>query len=68
MIAVALCALLLAPIVWMVRRTEAMLLAERLAAESAKRQADSARYLLQVQSAKAALDGANAISESTDSP
>jgi hypothetical protein len=68
MIAVALCALLLAPIVWMVRRTEAMLLAERLAAESAKAQADRARYALQVQSAKAAFDAANASAENTGRP
>jgi hypothetical protein len=68
MIAIALCALMLAPIAWMVRRTEAMLRAERLAAESAKAQADRARYLRQLYSAKASLNGAEASAESTAQP
>ena len=55
MIAVALCALLLALAVWTVRHVEARVRLERLLAEQARTQAERARYLAQVRSAQAAL-------------
>ena len=55
MIAVAVCAFLLAPVVWQMRHTEAQLNAERRAAESAALQAEKARYVVQAQAAQAAL-------------
>jgi len=42
MIAVALCAVLLAPLVWMLRRAELQVTMERLAAENARAQAERA--------------------------
>jgi hypothetical protein len=59
MIAVALCALVLAPIAWLVRHTEAQVMAEKLAAESARLQAVRARDAALAQAAKAASSGAN---------
>jgi hypothetical protein len=55
MIAVALCAVLLAPAVMTVRHFEARVRVERLLAEQARNQAQQARYLAQVRSAQAAL-------------
>jgi hypothetical protein len=55
MIAVALCAVLLALAVWTVRHFEARVRVERLLAEQARDQALQARYLAQVSSAQAAL-------------
>ena len=55
MIAVALCAVLLALAVWTVRHFEAQVMVERLLAEQARDQAQQARYLAQVRSAQAAL-------------
>jgi hypothetical protein len=66
MIAVALCALFFTPIVWMYRRTEAMLNAERRAAEAARAAAKANRA--QVRAANALLNGANANSESNEQP
>jgi len=51
MIAVALCAVLLALAVWTVRHFEAQVMVERLLAEQARNQALQARYLAQVRSA-----------------
>jgi type II secretory pathway pseudopilin PulG len=59
MIAVALCALVITPVVFMYRRTVALVQAERLAAEAAKRAADQARYVAQLQAAQASLNGTN---------
>ena len=44
MIAVALCALLLTPLVWMLHRVELLVNMERLAAENARAQAERALY------------------------
>jgi hypothetical protein len=58
MVAVALCALLLAPLVWTVRHYEARVRLERQLAEQARNQAVRARYLAQMESAQAALAAA----------
>jgi hypothetical protein len=55
MIAVALCAILLVPLVWMRRRVEE----ERLVAQHARSQALQARYLAELRSAQAALGTGN---------
>jgi len=55
MVAVALCALLLAPLVWTVRQFEMQVRLERLMADQARAQAERATYLAQMQSAQAAL-------------
>jgi len=51
MITVAFCAILLAPLVWMLRRAELQVTMERLAAENARAQAE--RALAQARSAQA---------------
>jgi hypothetical protein len=59
MIVVALCALLLAPIVWQYRQNQRLVRAELIAvreAERARVEAERARYLAQVRSAEAALN------------
>jgi hypothetical protein len=59
MIVVALCALLLAPIVWEYRQNQRLVLAELIAvreAERARVEAQRARYLAQVRSAEAAFN------------
>ena len=58
MVAVALCALLLAPLVWTVRQSEMRVRLERLMADQARAQAERATYLAQMQSAQAALAAA----------
>jgi hypothetical protein len=58
MVAVALCVLLLAPLVWTVRQFEMRVGLERLRAEQARAQADRATYRAQMQSAQAALAAA----------
>jgi len=64
MIAVALCALLLAPLVWVLRRTELQLTMERLAAENASAQAE--RAVAQARSARAVFTATTAAA--TDQP
>jgi hypothetical protein len=59
MIVVALCALFFTPIVFLFRRTVALVQAERMAADAARRAADQARYAAQVQAAQAAFNAAN---------
>jgi hypothetical protein len=54
MVAVALCAVLLALAAWTVRRFEARVRLERLRADQARVQAERATYLAQLQSAQAA--------------
>jgi len=54
MIAVAFCAVLLTPLVWMLHRRELLLNMERMAAENARAQAERALYATQVRSAQAA--------------
>ena len=59
MIVVALCALLLAPIVWEYRQNQRLVLAQPIAvreAERARVEAERARYLAQLRSAEAALN------------
>lgn len=56
MIAVALCALFLTPLIWMYRRLELQVTRERMAAEYARAQADRALYAAQVRSAQAAFN------------
>jgi hypothetical protein len=58
MVAVALCALLLAFAVWTVRQVEMRVRLERLMAEQARAQAERATYLAQMESAQAALAAA----------
>ncbi len=58
MIAIALCAVFLVPLVWMRRQLELQLTMERLAAENARAQAERALYAAQVSSAQAALSAA----------
>jgi hypothetical protein len=60
MTAVALCAILLAPVVWMYRRTEARVSMQRMAAENATAQAQKAFYLAQVSTARAVFKAAKA--------
>ena len=54
MIAVAMCAVLLALAIWTVRHFEAQVMMERMLAQQARDQALQARYLAQVRSAQAA--------------
>jgi hypothetical protein len=54
MVAVALCAVLLALAGWIVRHYEARVRLERMLADAARAQAEQARYLAQVRSAQAA--------------
>ena len=61
MVAIALCAVLLYPVVLLVRRTAALMRAERRAAELASMQAVTARNLLQVQSAQVLFNGTKAV-------
>ncbi len=56
MIAVALCTVLLVPLVWMRRQLELQVTMERLAADNARAQTGRALYAAQVQSAQAALN------------
>jgi hypothetical protein len=59
MIVVALCALLLAPIVWVYRQNQRLRLAELMAmreAERARAEAERARYVTQVRAAEAAFN------------
>ncbi len=63
MIAVALCALFFAPVVWIFRRMQVLTTMERLAAEAARDQAVRARYLAQVSSAQAAVNSTGIITE-----
>ena len=58
MIAVALCAVLLALAVWTVRQVEMRVRLERLMADQARAQAERATYLAQMESAQAALAAA----------
>jgi hypothetical protein len=55
MIAIALCALFLAPLIWMLRHLELQVTMERMAARA---QAERALYLAQILSAQAALNAA----------
>jgi hypothetical protein len=57
MIAVALFALALTPIIWMYRRTEELIRMERIAADHARLQAERAQYLANLSAANAALVG-----------
>jgi hypothetical protein len=59
MIAVALCAVLLAPVVYVFRHFEAKARAARMAELVAREEADKARYLAQLRSAQAALGTAS---------
>jgi hypothetical protein len=59
MIAVALCAFLLAPVVWVFRHFEAQVRMARMAEMIARNRAEEARYLAQVRSAQAALSAPN---------
>ena len=61
MVAIALCAVLLYPVVLLVRRTTVLMRAERRAAELARMQAVTARNLLQVQSGQALFNGTTAV-------
>jgi hypothetical protein len=58
MIAVALCALLLAALVWMIRHLELRVTMERIAADNGRAQAERALYVAQLNSAQAALNAA----------
>ena len=55
MIAIALCALFLAPLIWMYRHLELQVIRERMVAEYARAQAERALYVAQLNSAQALL-------------
>jgi hypothetical protein len=61
MIVVALCALLLAPVIWRYRAIQAILMQEKLAAESARAQAEKAMSFAQLRAAEARLAAAKAM-------
>jgi hypothetical protein len=67
MVAVAVCAFLLVPLVWTFRQAEALRLAE-MRAKQARAQADRATYLAEMQSAQAALAAAKLVTADQKNP
>jgi hypothetical protein len=58
MIAIALCAVVLTPLIWLLHRLELQVTMERIAADNARAQAERALYAAQLNSAQAAFSAA----------